>query len=109
MRNSLQINDEKAQLKKRAIELCEKCKTEIRDFTEEEQVEYNSIKGKIEVLNEELRKLDVCLPEDNTINKPIKRNIMKTEFRLIKAINDIANISVLMQLHQQQLRKVVRK
>ena len=90
--NSLEITDKKEQLKKRALKLIDTCKVEIRDFTEAEQTEYNSIKSEIEQLNEELRKLDVCLTADNNTktNKQIK---IKTnmEFRLIKAINDIAN------------------
>jgi hypothetical protein len=42
--NSVEIQDKKDQLKKRAFELIENCKVEIRDFTEAEQTEYNSIK-----------------------------------------------------------------
>ena len=89
--NSLQIKDKKAELKKKALELIETCKTEIRDFTSVEADEYNSIKVQIEELNDELRKIDVELnKEDNN-----KTNLINTkknmEFRLIKAINDIAN------------------
>ena len=89
--NSLQIKDKKAELKKKALELIETCKTEIRDFTSAEADEYNSIKVQIEELNDELRKIDVELnKEDNN-----KTNLINTkknmEFRLIKAINDIAN------------------
>ena len=91
--NSVEIQDKKDQLKKRAFELIENCKVEIRDFTEAEQTEYNSIKEQIEGLNEELRKLDVCLTEEDnkTNNKQIKTSKTNMEFRLIKAINDIAN------------------
>lgn len=89
--NSLQIKDKKAELKKKALELIETCKTEIRDFTSAEADEYNSIKVQIEELNDELRKIDAELnKEDNN-----KTNLINTkknmEFRLIKAINDIAN------------------
>ena len=91
--NSLEIQDKKAQLKKRANEICELCKVEIRDFTEAEQTEIDSIKTQIEELNNELRELDVAVSEDKTeeiikLNSKVKMN---KEFRLIKAINDIAN------------------
>lgn len=89
--NSLQIKDKKAELKKRALELIDTCKTEIRDFTSAEADEYNSIKVQIEELNDELRKIDESLNEDNKINKSFNKNNTNMEFRLIKAINDIAN------------------
>jgi HK97 family phage major capsid protein len=88
--NSLEIQDKKAQLKKRANEICNQCKVEIRDFNEAEQTEIDSIKTQIEELNDELRKLDVTVSSDITINKKTKKTMNK-EFRLIKAINDIAN------------------
>lgn len=83
-KNSLILNDEKAQLKKRAKEIIENCKTEIRDFTEKENEEISSIRSKIENINEELRKLDITLNNNTNNNKQM-------EFKLIKAINDIAN------------------
>lgn len=91
MRNSLVIKDEKEQLKKRCFELLDVCKVEIRDFKPEELDEYNSLKDKITNLNNELRELETKLnPEENkSINKLNKVNTM--EFRLLKAINDIAN------------------
>lgn len=89
--NSLQIKDKKAELKKRALELIDTCKTEIRDFTSAEADEYNSIKVQIEELNDELRKIDESLNADNKTNKSFNKNNTNMEFRLIKAINDIAN------------------
>lgn len=89
--NSLQIKDKKAELKKRALELIDTCKTEIRDFTSAESDEYNSIKVQIEELNDELRKIDESLNADNKTNKSFNKNNTNMEFRLIKAINDIAN------------------
>lgn len=80
MKNSLELKDEKAQLKRRAKEIMETCKLEIRDFNKEEREEINSIKKEIGNINIELRNLEQTL---NT------KTIM--EFRLIKAINDIAN------------------
>jgi len=90
--NSLQIKDKKAELKKKALELIETCKTEIRDFTSAEADEYNSIKVQIEELNDELRKIDAELnKEDNNKTNLINKKSNMKEFRLIKAINDIAN------------------
>ncbi len=94
-RNSLEINDEKAQLKKRASEMLENCKAEIRDFNQAEKDEYAAIKTKITALNDELRTLETELSNsdnNNNTNKNIKKsNKIMTEFRLLKAINDIAN------------------
>lgn len=92
--NSLEIQDKKAQLKKRANEICEQCKVEIRDFNEAEQTEIDNIKSQIEELNDELRKLDVTVSSEDKkeeITNINSRKKMNKEFRLIKAINDIAN------------------
>ena len=92
MMNSLEIQDKKAQLKKRATEICEQCKVEIRDFSEAEQTEIDNIKSQIETLNDELRKLDVEISSEKTEIKTEKnKKAMSKEFRLLKAINDIAN------------------
>lgn len=84
MRNSVEVKDEKRQLKEACFSMLDMCKSEIRDFTEEEQRTFDSYKEKIEALNAELRDIE------NELNKPIK-NMEKTEFRLLKAIRDIAN------------------
>ncbi len=90
--NSLEIQDKKAQLKRRAQEITDLCKVEIRDFNEAEQSEIESIKTQIEELNDELRELDVEISSDNTEIKIEKnKKAMSKEFRLLKAINDIAN------------------
>ena len=92
--NSLEIQDKKAQLKKRANEICEQCKVEIRDFNEAEQTEIDNIKSQIEELNDELRKLDVTVSSEDKkeeITNINSKKKMNKEFRLIKAINDIAN------------------
>lgn len=84
--NSLEIKDEKRQIKNKMVEMLNVCKTEIRDFTDEEQKTYNEYRAKIEELNQELRDLE------NELNKPnMDKMETKTEFRLLKAINDIAN------------------
>lgn len=94
MKNSLELTDEKAQLKKRATEMIETCKMEIRDFNQSESEEFASIKTKIEEINEELRSIEKALsePEETNTKENIKSNKeTMTEFRLLKAINDIAN------------------
>jgi len=90
MRTSLQIIDAKQQLKEQAFAMIEKCKSEIRSFNEDEQKQFNQIKEDIEALNAEQRALEDSLKvEENKTIKQEKRKNM--EFRLIKAINDIAN------------------
>ena len=54
-KDTLTLVDEKAQLKKRAFDMIENCKIEIRDLTEEENKEITSIKIQIEDINKELR------------------------------------------------------
>lgn len=89
--NSVEIADKKTELKKKAVEICERCKMEIRDLNEAEQNEINSIKKEIEILNDEQRKIENSL-EDNKNNTEIQINkSMIKEFRLIGAINDVAN------------------
>ena len=88
--NSVELRDKKAQLKKDAFEILEKCKTEIRDLSQEENEKITSIKTEITNINEELRELEKELdsPEELT-NK--KEKHMNKEFRLIETINAIAN------------------
>lgn len=91
--NSVEILDKKNQLKVRANEILDTCKVEIRDLNDAEQTEIDSIKKEITDLNEELRKLDVELgnsvKEEINSNKKITKQMK--EFRLIKAISDVAN------------------
>lgn len=104
--NSLEITDKKEQLKLRCKEIISTCKLEIREMTEDEEKEFNDAKEEIKSLNEQLEELHKRLEEyekepiedeEEHIeeNKRYKTtNIstnMNTNFRLIKAINDIAN------------------
>lgn len=95
--NSLQLKDKKAQLKKRAFEMIENCKNEIRFFTEDEEKEFNSIERNIKGLNEELQTLErSLLNSENEINnltnkKVLKESKMEKRFSLVNAINKIAN------------------
>ena len=87
--NSVELRDKKAQLKKDAFEILEKCKTEIRDLSQEENEKITSIKTEITNINEELRNLEKELDSPEIINK--KEKHMNKEFRLIETINSIAN------------------
>lgn len=91
MRNSLQLNDEKAQLKQKAFEMIEVCKQEIRNFNESELVEFNNIKDEINNINAELRQLEneYSSVSNNTNIKTSKK--MEKNFSLIKAIRSVAN------------------
>lgn len=89
MRNSLQLNDEKAQLKQKAFEMIEVCKQEIRNFNESELVEFNNIKDKINNINTELRNIE---SEYSSVSNNIKNTkTMEKNFSLIKAIRSVAN------------------
>lgn len=101
MRNSLQLMDEKAQLKKRALEIIETCRTEIRNFNQAELDEFNDIKYKIYNINEELLAIDNVYSSDNNINTNIKRNkTMEKNFSLIKAIRSVSNNKAMDALSQ---------
>lgn len=104
--NSLEIQDKKAQLKLRMKEIVENCKKEIREMNEEEKAEFDANKAEIESLNSQLEELKAKLQEyekdvDDTTSTEkeeieenkrhnTKHSTMK-EFRLLSAINKIAN------------------
>lgn len=102
--NSLEITDKKETLKLRCKEIINTCKMEIREMTDDEEKEFNDNKEEIKSLNEQLAELQARLAqyEEEPIEEEIENNTnsnkrtktinsMNTEFRLIKAINDIAN------------------
>lgn len=102
--NSLEITDKKETLKLRCKEIINTCKMEIREMSEDEEKEFNDAKEEIKSLNEQLVELNARLAqyEEEPIEEEIENNTnsnkrtktinsMNTEFRLIKAINDIAN------------------
>lgn len=94
-KSSLEIKDEKAQLKKRANEMIDACRQEIRMFTEDEDKEFNQIKKDIKALNNELKELEDSLnnsiEEKREIKNFIKSNTMEKRFSLVKAIRSITN------------------
>ena len=56
--NSVEIKDKKNQLKKRAQEIIDNCKREVRDLTDDETSEIDSIKEQIKELNQQLTELE---------------------------------------------------
>lgn len=56
--NSVEIKDRKAQLKKKANEIIERCKSEVRDLQEDEKDELKLIKEEITDLNTQLAELE---------------------------------------------------
>lgn len=109
--NSLQLKDQKAQLKKRAQEIIDTVKVEMRDLTDEETEEIEDIKKQIKEKDEELKALqerldNLSVEDDEEENETStekeddkednKRNIninsmTKKNFSLVKAIRNIAN------------------
>lgn len=110
--NSLQLKDQKAQLKKRAQEIIDTVKVEMRDLTDEESEEIEDIKKQIKEKDEELKALqerldNLSVEDDDEENEnetstekedekeDNKRNInikmTKKNFSLVKAIRSIAN------------------
>lgn len=91
MANSVELLDKKEQLKKSVIEMTDIARKEIRMLTDEENQKLNETKEQIEKINEELRNLDVELPQDEQNNlKPI-RTMEKRNFSLVQAIRNVAN------------------
>lgn len=103
--NSVEILDKKSSLKMRCMAIVETCQAEVREMTEEEKTEFDNNKAEIEKLNAELEELQKRLaeyedelPADDEEKETEKENNtenrnyqMKKEFRLLQAINDIAN------------------
>lgn len=111
--NSLQIKDQKAQLKKRAQEIIDTVKVEMRDLTDEETEEIEDIKKQMKEKDEELKALQERLDnlsvvdddeenetstekEDDKEQNKRNNNIItskmnKKNFSLVKAIRSIAN------------------
>ena len=90
--NSVELLEKKALLKDSAYAMITKAQEEIRMFSEEEKLAFESIKNEITQINEELRNLEVALaPEVLTeINKQTKP-IMEKNFSILKAVRSCAN------------------
>ena len=122
--NSVEIKDKKNQLKKRAQEIIDNCKREVREMTDDETSEIDSIKEQIKELNQQLTELEEKIKnlrfddEDEMVDEPIedeptenetsggnepdnnkedktnKRN-MKKRFSLVRSIRNIVNNSAM--------------
>lgn len=118
--NSIEIKDKKNQLKKRAQEIIDTCKREVREMTDDETSEIDSIKEQIKDLNQQLTELEEKIKnlrfedEDEKVDEPIenepsecnepdddnkedktnKRN-MKKRFSLVRSIRNIVNNSAM--------------
>lgn len=74
--NSVEIKDKKNQLKKRAQEIIDTCKREVRDLTDDETSEIDSIKSQIKDLNQQLTELEEKIKnlrfddEDEKVDEP---------------------------------------
>lgn len=91
--NSVELLDKKSLLKEKAYRMIDTAKEEIRNFTETEFAEYNTIIAEITNINEELRALEVALSPEITnelTNKP-KLTMEKRNFSLLKAVRSCAN------------------
>ena len=98
--NSVELRDARAQLKTRALEIIDNCKKEVRDLTEDEQKELDTIKEEIRQKDQDLKELEERLNnlkfEEETETRTEKNNTnisekMNKRFSLVKAIRNIAN------------------
>ena len=83
--NSVEIKDKKNQLKKRAQEIIDTCKREVREMTDDETSEIDSIKEQIKDLNQQLTELEEKIKnlrfedEDDKIDDPIEDEPIENE------------------------------
>ena len=76
--NSIEIKDKKNQLKRRAQEIIDTCKREVREMTDDETSEIDSIKEQIKDLNQQLTELEEKIKnlrfedEDEKVDEPIE-------------------------------------
>jgi len=91
MKNTLELLDEKDQLKKRAQEIVSGAEKETRKMNDVEDTEFDSITKQLAEKDSEIRKIE----EDNKRNlnkvKTKQTNQTMENFSLLKAINDVAN------------------
>ena len=85
--NSVEIKDKKNQLKKRAQEIIDTCKREVRDLTDDETSEIDSIKEQIKDLNQQLTELEEKIKnlrfddedEDEKVDEPTENEPTENE------------------------------
>lgn len=86
-KNSLELLDEKEQLKLRAANIISIAKTENRRLNDAEDNEFNDIVKQLSDIDNELRSIE----ENNSKQINNKTNSKMEKFSLLKAINDVAN------------------
>ena len=104
--NSLEITEKRNIAIEKMQNIINTCKSELREMTDEEKQEFENCKAEISMLKEELSKLKETLSiydseVDNVENEQTQENKLERnksitvmenkEFKLIRAINDIAN------------------
>lgn len=104
--NSLEITEKRNIAIEKMQNIVNNCKSELREMTDEEKQEFENCKAEISMLKEELSKLKETLSNydsevDNVENEQTQENKLERnksitvmenkEFKLIRAINDIAN------------------
>ncbi len=90
MKNTLELLDEKDQLKKRAQEIVSGAEKEIRKLNDAENTEFDSITKKLAEIDNQIRSIEEENKRNlNNVTKQTKT--MKENFSLLRAINDVAN------------------
>lgn len=87
MKNTLELLDEKEQLKKRAQEMITAVEKETRKLNDGENIEFDGITQRLAQIDSEIRAIE----EDSKRNLIKKTKTMKEKFSLLKAIDSIAN------------------
>lgn len=116
--NSLEITEKRNLAIEKMQQIVNTCKTELREMTDNEKNEFNAAKEEIVMLKEELRNLKDKLSNysteiENVDKKEIENNNRNNtntkmevkEFRLLKAINDIANNRSLDEVSKEYVEK----
>lgn len=91
MKNSVELLDEKSQLKQKAYQMIDKATQEIRNFTETEKAEYESIVENLRNINEELRNLEEKMKAPETKTTKSNYQMETRNFSLLTAIRNCAN------------------
>lgn len=118
--NSLEITEKRNLAIEKMQNIINSCKTELREMTDDEKQEFENCKAEISMLKEELAKLKETLSNydkeyvDNVENEQTQENkternkfirMENKEFRLLKAINDIANNRSLDEVSKEYVEK----
>lgn len=118
--NSLEITEKRNLAIEKMQNIINNCKSELREMTEEEKLEFDNAKSEIAILKEELLRLKETLSNygtevDNVENEETQENKLERnksitvmenkEFKLIRAINDIANNRTLSEEYRNYIKE----